>query len=437
MTANGSPFSYLFTLKGDFKMSVKILEVRHQRKALVEKMRKVHETAEADSSRAMTAEEETEFNKLNTDQKALGIKIERMETLDAIASDYGDLEDRANTGDLGKTGKKGENNTLENRTSEKYTEVFNRFLTGGVSNISLDEKRALQSDDDQGGGYLVPPENFVNQLLKDLDDEVFLLREARVFTQKKARSLGVPKRAAKMNVFAWGGEVKAAPKDSALKFGKRVLEPHYLTGEILVSRDLVRSSSVGIDTLVREEMATNAGEVQEDAYLTGNGAQQPLGIFTASADGISTGRDFGASSNTSTQLRFNGLFDAKYGLKAGYRRRAKWLFHRDAVAQLAKLQDSDGQYIWHVSVRDGEPDRLMGLPFLESERAPSTFTASLYVGMLADFKAGYWIVRTLEMEIQRLVEVYAETNQFAYIGRLKADGAPVLEEAFARVILAA
>jgi HK97 family phage major capsid protein len=57
--------------------------------------------------------------------------------------------------------------------------------------------------------------------------------------------------------------------------------------------------------------------------------------------------------------------------------------------------------------------------------------------MLADFKAGYWIVRTLEMEIQRLVEVYAETNQFAYIGRLKADGAPVLEEAFARVILAA
>jgi HK97 family phage major capsid protein len=40
------------------------------------------------------------------------------------------------------------------------------------------------------------------------------------------------------------------------------------------------------------------------------------------------------------------------------------------------------------------------------------------------------------MQVQRLNELYAETNQVGFIGRLETDGAPVLEEAFVRVKLA-
>jgi len=40
------------------------------------------------------------------------------------------------------------------------------------------------------------------------------------------------------------------------------------------------------------------------------------------------------------------------------------------------------------------------------------------------------------MEVQRLTELYARTNQIGFIGRLKTDGMPVTEEAFARVKLA-
>ena len=38
--------------------------------------------------------------------------------------------------------------------------------------------------------------------------------------------------------------------------------------------------------------------------------------------------------------------------------------------------------------------------------------------------------------VQRLVELYAETNQTGFIGRVETDGMPVLAEAFARVKLA-
>ena len=71
-----------------------------------------------------------------------------------------------------------------------------------------------------------------------------------------------------------------------------------------------------------------------------------------------------------------------------------------------------------------------------SEYAPSTFTENLYIGMLGDF-ANYWIADALDMTMQRLVELYAATNQVGFISRFESDGMPVLEEAFVRVKLTA
>jgi HK97 family phage major capsid protein len=74
------------------------------------------------------------------------------------------------------------------------------------------------------------------------------------------------------------------------------------------------------------------------------------------------------------------------------------------------------------------------MPVNMSEYAPSTMTSALYVGILGDFSQ-YWIADALDMQIQRLVELYAETNQTGFIGRMESDGMPVLEEAFVRVKL--
>lgn len=75
---------------------------------------------------------------------------------------------------------------------------------------------------------------------------------------------------------------------------------------------------------------------------------------------------------------------------------------------------------------------LLGLPVLMSEYVPSTYTTGLYVGMLADFSQ-YWIADNLNMTVQRLVELYAESNQIGFIGRMEVDGMPVLAEAFVRL----
>jgi HK97 family phage major capsid protein len=179
----------------------------------------------------------------------------------------------------------------------------------------------------------------------------------------------------------------------------------------------------------------------EQAYMTGDGAGKPLGLFTAHADGIPTSRDV-STGNTSTAITYDGLINALYSLKGQYQasKSLRWLFHRDALKQIRKLRDDaggagTGQYLWQPSMQLGQPDTLLGIPVISSEYVPSTFTTGLYVGMIADF-SHYWIADALSMTIQRLDELYAEANQVGFIGRLETDAMPVLAEAFARVKLA-
>lgn len=294
------------------------------------------------------------------------------------------------------------------------------------------EARALQSDLDTAGGFLVAPEEFVAELLQDVDDEVMIRGMARKFTTN-AQSIGMPRRTAKMASFAWGQELSAPTADTALKFGKRNLTPHYMTGEIVVSRDLLRSGLMDVEAIVRSEIARDAGELEERAFISGSGAGQPLGLFTVSDDGLTTARDV-STGNTATSITVDGLISAKFALKQSYRSRAQWMFHRDAVAMIRKLKDGNGQYLWQPSVVAGEPDRILNIPSRESEWVPNTFTSGLYAGIIGDF-SNYWIVDAMEMGMQVLNETYARTNQNGYIVRRKVDGAPTIAEAFARVKL--
>ena len=326
---------------------------------------------------------------------------------------------------------------LENKKSKNVNdEVYNAFLKVIKTNDKKDLEvyNALQKDDPTQAGALVAPQKFVSELISDLNNLVFMRELANVLPPlTEAHSLGYPKRTARASTFKWGTELSTPSADTSLAFGKREFKPKPGTGEILISRTLLRHAP-NADGIVRRELMYDAGVNLEEAYMTGDGAGKPLGLFTASDDGISTSRDV-STGNTPTAIKFDGLIESKYQLKEQYMNNLNWIFHRDAVKQIAKIKDGDGQYIWKDNVRVGEPSILLGAPLRMSEYAPNTFTSGKYVGLLGNFRLGYWIVDSLEMEIQILNELYARSNQVDYIYRLETDGAPVLEEAFSRVTL--
>ena len=77
-------------------------------------------------------------------------------------------------------------------TSEQRNQAFNKFLTRGYSALNAQEIRALQADSGEAGGYLVAPQQFVDELIADIGNRVHIRQLATKFTITKAQSLGVP-----------------------------------------------------------------------------------------------------------------------------------------------------------------------------------------------------------------------------------------------------
>lgn len=406
-------------------MSHRLKELREQRARIVAEMRSILDAAENDK-RSPTAEETAKHDQLfgKTEELRAAISAEeRQIELDRDLAARSDEEHRAKA-----PAKSGD------PSAELRMKGFRSWLTGSSSGEGLSEFRALSAGTDTEGGFLVTPEQFVAQLIKSVDNLVTIRRRATVIPVATAKSLGVPTLDADPADADWTTELQTGNEDSTMAFGKRVLNPHPFAKRIKVSNDLLRKSMLPAEQIVMQRMAYKFAVTEETAFMTGSGVARPLGVFTASADGISTARDV-SSGNTTTSIGFDGLIGAKYAVKSQYWAKASWIFHRDAMAQISKLKDGDGQYIWRQSVREGEPDMVLGHPIDISEYAPSTFTTGLYVGLFGDFSF-YWIADAMSMQMQRLSELYAETNQTGFIGRQEVDGMPVLAEAFARVKLA-
>ena len=410
-----------------------IRELLEKRAGVIAQARELLKAAEAEK-RDLTAEEQTRWDSAMNEAATMRTQIDREERQQALETE---LEGRHTPGEPIRPDPEGRSGgSTDPREREEYRSAFRAFVANGERALSAEmvaEIRALQADVDISGGYLLAPMQFVRDLIQAVDNEVFIRQFATVNQVTGAQSLGVPSLDADPADGDWTGEISAVSEDSTMAIGRRELHPHPLSKLIKVSRKLLRLSP-DAEALVLARLAYKFGVTWEQAGMTGSGAGRPLGVFTASAQGISTARDI-SDGNTTTSIQFDGLINAKYALKGQYWPNARWFLHRDGAKQTAKLKDGEGQYIWRESVRVGEPDRLLGLPVHMSEYAPNTFTTGLYVGIVGDFRF-YWIADSLDMEVQRLEELYAATSQVGFIGRLESDGMPVLEEAFARVKLA-
>ena len=386
----------------------------------------------------LSAEDETRFQALTDEDERLVKAIEREESVASRdASLATPLVEPTRPEPRGEaTG--GDGAAVRPRATDVYRKAFRRFLmTGDQRGLQSVESRAtadgLQADSDTAGGFTYPDEQFVNTLIKFVDNAVIVRQKATVQRVTNADALGAPSLDADPEDGDWTQELTSVDLDTQMEFGKRELRPHELTKGIKVSRKLLARSVMDIDALVAQRLAYKLAVTQETAFMTGNGVNRPLGLFVASADGITTARDTTAAATTSWTA--DNLIDVQYSVKPQYQGTGEWVMHRDVVRNTRKLKDGNGQYIWQPGLIAGQPDVLLSRPVNQSEYAPNTLTTGLYVALFGDLSF-YWIADAEDISIQRLMELYALTNQVGFIARSATDGMPVLAEAFARLILA-
>ena len=384
---------------------------------LREKRAKIWEQAKAflDSHRnetgILSAEDTAAYEKMEKDIVDLGHEIERQQRAD-------ELERELNLPTSTPLVSKPDNANRESKTgtaSEKYNKAF----WNQMRNRSTQEVRNILSEGvDSEGGFLVP-ETFENTLVQALDEELVIRQLAHTFTTAS--------NAHKIPVVATRGkamwtEENAAITDSDTSFGQKTIGAHKLCALIKVSEELLNDSAFDLESYFNQEFARRIGEAEEEAFVIGDGSAKPYGIFDDSEGG-----EVGVTAASTVTITADELIDLYYSLKAPYRKNGVWLLNDSTVNSIRKLKDSNGQYLWQPSIKDGETDTLLGKPVYTSASIANAASGTKPIAF-GDLSY-YWIGDRQGVTFKRLNELYAANGQVGFLATKRLDARLILPEA--------
>lgn len=325
------------------------------------------------------------------------------------------------------------------RSTPEYERACVQYLCSRQVN-----ERAIQADVDLSGGALVMPESLSTEVLKAVDNILFIQKYASVMDVTNAASLGIPTIESNVNDAEWTTEISNITEGTGPTFGKRALVPTPIRKRIKVSEKFLRLAMDGVHftsnddsngvrgarNIIVNRIAYAIASTMEQAFFLGNGVGKPLGLFTASARGIPASRDIVTGS--ATGLTYFGLINAKFNQKVQYHKTAMWLVNKNFVANAMKIVDANGRPIMDFSKIPQTPDTLLGNQIAMSEYCPGVFTTGAYVGIFGDLSF-YYIVHSLRMTLAVADQLYLETGQIGFFAGAESDAMPVMAEAFTRM----
>jgi HK97 family phage major capsid protein len=384
----------------------------------------VRQKYQAKSAKDWSDTDMGEFERLTNDLDRINDLITKTERADRVAASFGRAAENIVHG--------GGANVPDNE--KVLRQAWGHYLQNNDPSLVL---KANQADNPGSGGFLIAPIFIANELIAAIKNLVYVRELATVYTITTAESLGFPSLESDIDDATWTTEIATATESADWGLGRRELKPNPLRKLVKLSRTLMRKAP-NADAIAMDRLAYKFGVSMEKAYLTGTGANQPLGIFTASGSGVPTSQDTTCAGTT--VFTADEIIDLKHSLKAAYWPKAGFFLHRDALKRVRKLKDSNNNYIWATGLGpaggfQGNPATILESPYYISEYAPNTFTTGQYVMAYADFSK-YYIADSQQFSVQVLLELYAATRQIGFVGEIETDGQPAIGEAFARLKLA-
>ncbi len=302
-----------------------------------------------------------------------------------------------------------------------------KFAAQGPSALTEVEAKDLSVGVPSAGGYLTV-DTWMGEMIPAQREVSAMRRISRVLPPVPVGSVIAPSEDSLMTDATWTTEILTGNADTVKPFGQRKLTPHALAKRVLVSNDLLRNPSFDVEAYVRQGMAYNFAIPEEAAYVNGSGVAQPLGVLNTN------GLTYWTTA-ASTTVTGDDIVNWVYSLPATYAGGARILCNRAFIRKCRTLKDGVGNYIWQAGLQSGTPNSILDVPYELSDQvddalsAADAWEANGVPAVIGNFQY-FWIVDALGMSIQRLVELYAATNQVGFIGRKASDGMVVRQEAF-------
>lgn len=377
---------------------------------LIDKRAKAWEAAKnfvnthEDENGKLSAEDVATYSRMETDIEELTNSIERQQRAERREQELSKPVNSPITGKPYKDEAQGDKKT--GRASDEYRKAMINALRSNFRQIS----NVLQEGVDADGGYLVPIE-YDRRLIDVLEEENIMRNLATKITTSGEHKINI---AGTKPAAAWIEEGGALSFGEA-KFDQIYLDAFKLHVAIKITEELLYDNAFGLENYIITQFGKALGNAEEDAFLNGDGKGKPTGIFNAT--------NGGTVANTLTAvLKSDDLFDLIYGLKRPYRKNASFIMNDATLAQIRKLKDNNGAYIWQPSYQAGEPDRVLGYQVHTSAYAP---TDAISFGDYKYYNIGDRGARSFK----QLNELFAGNGMIGMVAKERVDGKLILPEA--------
>lgn len=380
-----------------------INELMKKRADLLGQMRNFLDTHE-DKQGRLTADDATTYTNMEEEFDGLTDAIARAQRVEQREVELAKPVNSPLTGKPYTAGGNPEQKT--GRASDEYRQAMLTAMRTNFRQVS----NVLQEGVDADGGYLVPVE-YDRRLIEVLEEENIMRGLATVITTSGEHKINI---AASKPAAAWIDEGAALTFGDAT-FDQKIMDAHKLHVAIKVTEELLYDNAFNLESYIITQFGKALANAEEDAFLNGDGTGKPTGIFDATHGGHLL--------NTLTAgIKSDDMLDLVYGLKRPYRKNASFIMNDGTLAQLRKLKDNNGAYIWQPSYQAGEPDRVLGYAVHTSAYAPKDGIS------FGDYKY-YNIGDRGARSFKQLNELFAGNGMIGYVAKERVDGKLILPEA--------
>lgn len=322
-------------------------------------------------------------------------------------------------------GGKNELDRVKAQHKDAFAKFFRKGAEGGLRDLEIQAGLSTLSDPD--GGFLVPEdyEQAIDRVALSVSAmrRLATVRTIGTDTYKKLVNQGGASS-------GWVGEKGARAETNTPTLTEIAINTKELYAMPATTQTLLDDSRVDIAGWLADEVSIEFSEQESEAFINGNGVEQPKGIaayaMAANSSYVWGKVGYITSGNASLVNDLDKLIDLQHALKPVYRNGAAWLMNDATLATIRKMKDGDGNYIWVPGLKDGAPDTLLGKP-VEIDDNVDDIGNGKYPIFFANFKRAYLIIDRQGVRVLR--DPYTSKPYVLFYTTKRVGGGIVMYEA--------
>lgn len=295
------------------------------------------------------------------------------------------------------------------------------FVTKGDDSLLKNlEAKGLSTAAGGDGGYAVPTviDAEIEKQLRDLSPMRSICKVKTIETSNYKRLVNTGG-----TTSGWVGEAGARTETNTPSLTEVAITPGEIYANAAATQRALDDMQFDAEAWLTEEVAEEFAVQEGAAIIGGDGVNKPKGFLTEAGVGrLTTGVAGGFPAADPSDV----LVDLVHTLGPRYRQGAKFVMNSATLADIRKMKDADGNFIWRPGLMEGQPDMLLGYPVVEAEDMPDIAADSLSIAF-GNFERGYTLVERMGTRVLR--DPYTDKPNVLFYATKRIGGAVVNAEA--------